>query len=357
MTEPLTAAEFAARSPVTDLRLDADGTPVDTLTVVDVGTPQDRDEVAAAVRAARRRRVGVLVGTARAGVAAELRPLVAELDCTIVAELDCTVVARTADSPAQMAVADPDAALAEIAATVARAPRATAAFVALLRQTAVLDPTAGIAAESAVYSTLLAGPEFAAWLATRPRHAVPAPDEPAVLLTRDDRTLTIELDRPGRRNAFDRAMRDGLVEAFELVAADDSITHVELRGRGPAFCAGGDLAEFGTSPDPASAHLVRIDRSVGSRVDRCRDRVTAYLHGACVGSGIEVPAFAADVVVAPDTTVRLPELSMGLVPGAGGTVSITRRTGRWRVAFLGLTGRAVDAGTVLDWGLGDRVGE
>jgi enoyl-CoA hydratase/carnithine racemase len=150
-------------------------------------------------------------------------------------------------------------------------------------------------------------------------------------------------------------MRDALVDAFELVRADSSITRVHLRGEGPSFCSGGDLDEFGTFDDPASAHLIRLQQSAGRAIDAVGARVTAHLHGACVGSGIELPAFAAEVVADPATFVSLPEVMLGLVPGAGGTVSLPRRIGRHRTARLGLTGERIDAATALAWGLVDRI--
>ena len=93
-----------------------------------------------------------------------------------------------------------------------------------------------------------------------------------------------------------------------------------LRGEGPSFCSGGDLDEFGTRPDPGTAHLVRLTRSAARLVHRLRDRVEVDLHGWCVGAGIELPSFAGTVRAAADTRIALPELQFGLVPGAGGTV-------------------------------------
>ena len=66
-------------------------------------------------------------------------------------------------------------------------------------------------------------------------------------------------------------------------------------------------------------------------------------------------AFADTVIAHPDTAIRLPEISLGLIPGAGGTVSLSRRIGRQRTAALALTGRQIDATTALDWGLVDRI--
>jgi enoyl-CoA hydratase/carnithine racemase len=82
--------------------------------------------------------------------------------------------------------------------------------------------------------------------------------------------------------------------------------------------------------------------------------VTMDLHGGCIGAGIELAAFAGLVRATPDTLISLPEVQMGLIPGAGGTVSITRRVGRHRCAYLALSGCAISAQTALEWGLVDE---
>ena len=138
-----------------------------------------------------------------------------------------------------------------------------------------------------------------------------------------------------------------------MVVADSSIAEVVLRGSGDDFCAGGDLAEFGSSADPATAHGVRSTRNVAALLDACSARVRVEVQGACVGAGIELPAFASKVSARRDAFFQLPEVSMGLVPGAGGTVSIPRRIGRQRTALMALTGMRVDAATARDWGLVD----
>ena len=80
-----------------------------------------------------------------------------------------------------------------------------------------------------------------------------------------------------------------------------------------------------------------------------------HLHGACIGAGIELPAFAARLTAKPDTTFRLPEVSMGLIPGAGGCVSIPRRIGRQRTARMAILGEPVNAEQALAWGLIDAI--
>jgi enoyl-CoA hydratase/carnithine racemase len=175
-------------------------------------------------------------------------------------------------------------------------------------------------------------------------------------VARDGDVLSITLTRPDRLNALDAAMRDGLVEALTLGAAAPDIAKVELRGEGRAFCAGGDLDEFGTRSDPATAHLNRLQRSVGRAIFQLNKPTVTYLHGACMGSGIELAAFTDWVVAAPDTQIALPELGLGLVPGAGGTVSLTRRIGRLRTAWLAFSGSTLDAATARTWGLVDELG-
>ena len=253
-----------------------------------------------------------------------------------------------------LVLAPGDPAVDAIAATVTANPTAAVALVLLLRGTDGRSVDDGLLAESAVYSTLQAGPEFARWRVGRPVRVGRAGGDP-VRLERAGPVLTVTLDRPEVRNALNAAMRDALVDAFRLVAADPSISAVHLRGDGPDFCSGGDLDEFGTFPDPATAHLVRLQQSVGRGIDAVAERVTAHLHGGCAGSGIELPAFAHRVVATPDTRIALPEVAMGLIPGAGGTVSVPRRIGRWRTARLALSGEWLDARTALEWGLVDEV--
>jgi enoyl-CoA hydratase/carnithine racemase len=171
---------------------------------------------------------------------------------------------------------------------------------------------------------------------------------------RDGNRLEITLARPARRNAVDRLMRDALTAALAQAVADPA-AQVALRALGPDFCAGGDLDEFGTRPDPAIAHLVRLTRSPAMLMNALAGRTTAYLHGACLGAGIELPAFAGRVIATEDARFGLPELQLGLVPGAGGTASLPRRIGRWRTAYLALADQQLGAREALDWGLIDAI--
>jgi enoyl-CoA hydratase/carnithine racemase len=260
------------------------------------------------------------------------------------------------DAPAWADVApEPGvASLDDILAVVQHNPGAATALVLCLR--AASDSLGrALVAESSTYSVLQAGAEFMKWRDDRPAREGRAESEPAVKVQRDGDRLELILNRPHVRNALSRAMRDGLLEGLALAAADDAISTVVLRGEGPSFCSGGDLNEFGTFSDPAAAHLVRLASSIGRSIDALGNRLVAQVHGPCAGSGVELPAFAARVVARADFSASLPEVSLGLIPGAGGTASITRRVGRHRMALLALSGCRIDAATALRWGLVDEV--
>jgi enoyl-CoA hydratase/carnithine racemase len=224
----------------------------------------------------------------------------------------------------------------------------------VLRASAQLDVANALIVESLGYSTLQAGPEHRAWLAARDIRPALISPEP-VTVERDGDTLHVRLNRPERRNAIDAATRDALLDAFAIAEADPEV-RVEWSGIGPSFCSGGDLAEFGTLADPASAHVIRTTRSVAAVIHRLRDRVTVRVHGHCAGAGVELPAFAGRVIAQPSTTFLLPELAMGLIPGAGGTVSLPRRIGADRTECLAVSGEPIDAQTALEWGLVDELG-
>jgi enoyl-CoA hydratase/carnithine racemase len=130
-----------------------------------------------------------------------------------------------------------------------------------------------------------------------------------------------------------------------------------LSGNGPSFGSGGDLAEFGTFADPASAHLARTRHSPALALDALTARLgracRARVHGRVMGSGLEMAAFCGWIEARDDSVFGLPELGLGLIPGAGGTVSVTRRIGRWRTAYLVLSGRTIGVDIAREWGLVD----
>jgi len=245
---------------------------------------------------------------------------------------------------------------------IAKNPISSMILVQVLRNTEQLDVQQALTLESLAYSTLQSGAEFASWLKgfRESQSGIKDPvgssnSSPAVLLSRQQDVLTIQLNRPETRNAFSMEMRDGLFEAFQMLAMDNSINKATVSGLGACFCTGGDLLEFGRFTNPADAHRVRTLSLPSRLLAEHVSRVEFRLHGACIGSGIEIPAFANRVIAQRKTFFQLPEIAMGLIPGAGGCVSIPRRIGRQRTAYLALSGKRINASTALEWGLIDAI--
>lgn len=240
--------------------------------------------------------------------------------------------------------------------TIQANPLAAASFVDLLRVTQNMPALQALSVESAVYAALQGGREYADWLEQQPARNAAAHDQgPAVLQQREGDSLTLTLNRPNNRNAMSVEMRDALVEALRMVAADESIAQVELNAAGPCFSTGGDLREFGSVPDCASGHVIRMLSVPGKFLLPVAQRVQVHVHGSCIGSGIEFPAFAGRLTASADAWFCLPEVGMGLIPGAGGCISLARRIGRQRLAWMGLSGARVSVEVALAWGLVDEV--
>ena len=248
-----------------------------------------------------------------------------------------------------------EATLARLAANVAAQPVAAAAAVQVLRATLRLTFDQALTIESLAYSMLQASDGFRAWRAANPAPVRNDQDQPRVAVSRDGADLSILLIRASANNAVDARLRDELCEALEFALIDPDQAPVLLSGEGRVFSEGGDLAEFGTFGDPGRAHLVRALRAPAALLHRLGGRATARVHGACIGSGLEIPAAASRVIARRHTWFRLPEVGMGLIPGAGGTVTIPRRIGRHRACFMAISGLDIRASTALAWGLVDSV--
>ncbi len=294
------------------------------------------------------------VGDVPCWVAVDARDQLPERLTSWVRQQPVPVIGVGGEHAAFDVLAPDEGSLASIAAAIETNPVASAVLVQVLRSACTLDIPQALQLESLAYGVLQGGAEHARWLARQPQRSL-ASAEDVVRLERVGDALQVTLTHPARRNALSTSMRDGLTEAFKLAAVDETIRVVEVRAEGPCFCAGGDLAEFGTTRDTARAHALRQARMPAQYLALCAHKCTTYLHGACIGAGIELPAFAHRVVARSDSTFRLPEVAMGLIPGAGGCVSIPRRIGRQRTAELAITGRTLDAGEAFRIGLVDQI--
>ena len=164
----------------------------------------------------------------------------------------------------------------------------------------------------------------------------------------DHHTATVTLDRPEKLNRVSMAARAQLAAVFDELGADPDVRVVVLAGApGRAFTAGGDVAGFlESSPEEVS----RMARNVAAP-ERCPKPVIAALHGFCLGIGLEL-ALACDLrIAADDTEVGLPEITLGMIPGSGGTQRLARLVGMGRAKDMILRGRRLGAAEALSWGL------
>jgi enoyl-CoA hydratase len=251
------------------------------------------------------------------------------------------------------AVIEPPVSVRQLVANIERAPLAAACLVQLLRGIETLDVERALTLESMSLAMLQGSAEHTAWLAAQRPPLAAASGK--VDLERCGDRLLVTLDRPSALNAIDRAMRDDLHAAFTVATLDPDVGTIVLRSMGTAFSVGADLAEFGTTRDPATAHDIRMRTLPARALARFAGRIDAHVQGACIGAGLELVAFATRLTACRSAWFQLPELTMGIIPGAGGCVSVMRRIGRHRAALMILSGRRIGAETALRWGLIDAI--
>lgn len=152
----------------------------------------------------------------------------------------------------------------------------------------------------------------------------------------------IVLDRPAAMNALSTAMAESIAAACAEIAADRDVRAVVLSAAGTkAFCAGADLKERNSMTDAQILRQREIFRRAFGGVLNLPQPTVAAVHGYALGGGCEF-AMSCDVIVADETAVfGLPEVTVGLVPGGGGTQLAMRRLGAGIAADLILTGRRV----------------
>jgi enoyl-CoA hydratase/carnithine racemase len=139
----------------------------------------------------------------------------------------------------------------------------------------------------------------------------------------------VTLNRPQALNAYSIQMRNDLFEVLGAIRDDPEVRVALFCGAGEkAFCAGADLNEFLTAPSPTIARQVRFGRDLWGLFLSLPQPLIAALHGYVIGSGIE-NALCCDLRIASeDARFRLPEVGLGIIPGAGGTQTLPRTIGR-----------------------------
>ena len=160
--------------------------------------------------------------------------------------------------------------------------------------------------------------------------------------------LLVTIDNPPV-NALGADVRSGLLAAIEAAEADASVAAIVLAGAGRTFIGGADIREFGKPPKAPALP------DVCNRIEACSKPVIAVIHGPGLGGGLEIALAAHYRVALPAAKVGLPEVQLGLLPGAGGTQRTPRLIGAAAALDLMLSGRLAGAGEAQQLGLVDLI--
>ena len=176
---------------------------------------------------------------------------------------------------------------------------------------------------------------------------------PLILTETRGRVALITLNRPEALNALSTALIGELVAAVEAFDRDDGIGAMVIAGSEKAFAAGADIKEMGS--------LTFVEAYLGdqaaalARIGQARKPIVAAVAGYCLGGGAEL-ALLCDIIIAADTAkFGQPEVTLGIIPGMGGTQRLPRAAGKARAFDLILTGRQIDAAEAERMGIVSRV--
>jgi enoyl-CoA hydratase/carnithine racemase len=164
----------------------------------------------------------------------------------------------------------------------------------------------------------------------------------------ENRVASLVIDRQEKMNSMTVAMRQEIGQAFRDFTLDDQLRVVMVRGLGhKAFSSGGDVEEF-LKLEPHE--LVAWGEEM-TEIERCPKPVIASIDGYCLGAGMEL-ALSCDIRVAADRSLPgMPEVSLGMIPGSGGSQRVLRILGMGRSKFLLMTSRRIGAEEAERWGL------
>ncbi len=171
-----------------------------------------------------------------------------------------------------------------------------------------------------------------------------------VTLTRDGDIAVVTVDNPPV-NALGTAVRQGLFKAMEEIDADAGIKAAIIIGAGRTFPAGADIREFGQAPQPPALW------EVCTRIEDTTKPVIAAIHGTALGGGLEISLGCHYRIGDPKGRVGLPEVLIGVMPGAGGTIRLPRIAGIEAALEIMISGRQVGAQEALSLGILDRLAE
>ena len=178
-----------------------------------------------------------------------------------------------------------------------------------------------------------------------------------VLKSLEDGILTLTINRPEALNALNRSVIDALSAAIEAAQDNAEVRVIVLTGAGDkAFVAGADIKEFADFDQAQGEELARRgQRDLFDRVEQSRKPVVAAVNGFALGGGLELAMAAHVRLASSNARMGLPEVSLGVIPGYGGTQRLAQIVGKGKALEMVLTGGMIDAASALECGLVNQV--
>jgi enoyl-CoA hydratase/carnithine racemase len=176
-----------------------------------------------------------------------------------------------------------------------------------------------------------------------------------LLVEQRNHVAYVTLNRPTALNALSTALRRDLQQVFVDLQADPDVRLVVMTGAGRAFCAGADIKEWREPGSAVEDREERLRLNFWHTMGRCEHPIIAAINGYALGGGCEL-AMCCDIRIASDhAQLGLTEVTLGIIPGGGGTQRLPRLIGRGKALELILTGKRIDAHEALRLGLVEQV--
>ena len=171
-----------------------------------------------------------------------------------------------------------------------------------------------------------------------------------------ERIMRITIDRPESLNALNTKTLEELSRVIDQAAADDEVRVVVITGAGDkAFIAGADIAEIQALDEDSVKEFGYLGHETLLKIQNLGKPVIAAVNGYALGGGCELALACTLRIASENSLIGLPEISLGIIPGFGGTQRLTRITGNGRSLEMMLSGKPIAAGKALDWGLFNQV--
>src|SRR4051795_6482978 len=179
-----------------------------------------------------------------------------------------------------------------------------------------------------------------------------------LLTSLEEGIFTITINRPDKLNALNSTVIEELAKVVEEIYTNETIKASILTGAGSkAFVAGADISEFIKKNTEAGEALAQYGQALFSKMENCPKPIIAAVNGFALGGGCELAMACHFIVASSNAKFGQPEITLGIIPGYGGTQRLTRLINKNRATELILTGRMVDADEALQLGIANHVYE